>query len=125
MRSLLKPKLKSSNDSIAQASAGSDAYEVRCYQCDTSFPVGTKSCLHCGDRLGVPFMMFRPPAGDTLADDGQPGEFFEMGSAPVRPIDLAEEEEIKPRGSSIFRAFGNLSWIVLFVAITAYRQCAG
>ena len=28
------------------------AYEVRCAQCDVSFPVGTKVCIHCGGRTG-------------------------------------------------------------------------
>ncbi len=27
-------------------------YEVRCFQCDTSFAKGTRRCIHCGGRLG-------------------------------------------------------------------------
>lgn len=125
MRSLLKPKLSSGNAPIAPEGADSDAYEVRCYECDVSFPIGTKRCIHCGNRVGVPRLMMGQLTGGSLADYGQPGEVSEMDSAPVRPIDFAEEEETEPRGSSVFRVLGNLSWVILFVAITAYRQCAG
>jgi hypothetical protein len=38
------------------------------------------------------------------------------------PIDEAEVEQ--PRGS-IFRLFGNLSWVILFAALTLYRACTG
>ena len=27
-------------------------FEVRCLHCDTSFARGTRSCIHCGQRLG-------------------------------------------------------------------------
>jgi len=29
-------------------------YEVRCPRCDVSFPVGTRTCLHCGGATGKP-----------------------------------------------------------------------
>jgi hypothetical protein len=30
----------------------SSPYEVRCESCKTSFAAGTKTCVHCGRRLG-------------------------------------------------------------------------
>lgn len=29
-------------------------FEVRCLSCETSFPVGTKRCIHCGGRIAGP-----------------------------------------------------------------------
>ena len=108
---------------IAPANASSDAYEVRCYRCDVAYPIGTKRCIHCGERVGVPRIMMQQIGGDPLADYGQPGEFSETSSAPVRPIDFEDEEETESRGSSMMRLLGNLSWVILFVAITVYRSC--
>ncbi len=38
--------------------------------------------------------------------------------------ETSEEEAEQDRGS-IFRLFGNLSWILLFAALTLYRACTG
>ncbi len=45
-------------------------YEVRCPGCETSFPVGTKRCLHCGSRIGG--VRFRPAGGPDAALELEP-----------------------------------------------------
>ena len=125
MRSALKPKSQSNGEPTRPSNAGVEAYEVRCRHCDVSFPVGTKRCVHCGERTGVQPVFARNFADDPMADFGQPGDFSAGETSTARPIDFADEEEAEPRGTSMFRALGNLSWIILFVAITVYRSCAG
>ena len=125
MRSVLKPKSPSNGELPVASNAGAEAYEVRCHHCAVSFPVGTKRCLHCGERTGVQPVFARNFADDPTADFGQPGDFSVGEPSKSRPIDFEDEEEAEPRGTSIFRALGNLSWIILFVAITVYRSCAG
>ena len=41
-------------------------FEVRCLNCDVSFPVGTKRCLHCGGRVGASGRSI-PELGDSLS----------------------------------------------------------
>ena len=88
-------------------------YEVHCYNCQTSFAVGTKQCVHCGGRIG------RSPLRERVADAS-------MRPAPG-PIDaeLAEEEE-SPAEMSIGRRLGGLAvWIVLVLGATVMRLCEG
>lgn len=121
----MTPKIGSRSIPTTPASANSDRYEVRCYRCDVAYPVGTKRCIHCGQRTGVP-AMFMPQLSGGAIDYGQPSEVSGTGSQTVRPIDFEDEEdETESRGTSIARVLGNLSWIILFVAITVYRSCAG
>ena len=30
------------------------SFEVRCENCAVTFPVGTRECIHCGQRIGRP-----------------------------------------------------------------------
>ncbi len=52
----------------------SSPYEVRCPRCDVSFPVETKTCIHCGGPTGE--------AGGFL-EAGDPSEY----RAPIEPTD--------------------------------------
>lgn len=74
-------------------------YEIRCAQCAVSFPPETKSCFYCGMRLSAD-----PRQGDV-------GGLFD--SEPQR------------RSSVPFRATVTLLWVLLGVAVTLYRACAG
>ncbi len=100
-------------------------FEVRCDGCDVTYPAGTKRCMYCGGRPGYR-PLFAPEVGDDPPDDiGPLSDSFQLDD-PLRraapPIDEAEVEQ--PRGS-IFRLFGNLSWVILFAALTLYRACTG
>ncbi len=54
-------------------------YEVRCQSCNTSFPPGTRRCIHCGERIGRQ----RPvEAGLPIPfEGGEPEEELSGGSA--------------------------------------------
>ncbi|MGB0619093.1 MAG: hypothetical protein ACPGVZ_06420 [Myxococcota bacterium] len=52
----------------------SSPYEVRCPRCDVSFPVETKTCIHCGGPTGE--------AGGFL-EAGEPAEY----RTPIEPTD--------------------------------------
>ena len=122
----LKQKVESSGAPVVPANSGPETYEVCCHHCDVSFPIGTKRCVHCGQRTGTPPMFLQQLTGDSVTDFGQPRDFSQTESSPVRPIDFPDEDdESEERGGSMARMIGNLSWILLFVAITVYRACAG
>ncbi len=77
-------------------------YEVYCFNCRVSFPVGTRRCIHCGGRIGRQRM------------EAVPG--------PI-PRELGEEE-IAPE-TSIGRRLGTLSlWMLVAIGAAVYRACA-
>lgn len=129
MREILKQIL-----SAHPAGSSANVYEVRCHDCDVSFPVGTKRCIHCGGRTGSrpifeeqiaadPQVVFAPNFAPTTDSN----QFAEMSSDAVESIDpFADtlDEEKQPRGS-IVRALGNLSWFLVIAALYLYRSCAG
>lgn len=120
-------------------SAGT-VYEIRCDSCDVSFPPGTKSCLHCKQRLGrhpsrsLAVQTLRGPAalGETgdriepLADGFRwkppvPGELADL----TRPDSDSPEE---PEGSPVRTALRlgvNALWILGAILITALQMCRG
>ena len=78
-------------------------FEVYCYECRVTFPVGTRSCVHCGRPIG-------PPPGvrvsNPLAPDGDAGE--------------------PPEALSAARRFGGLSlWVLLALGAALSRLCGG
>ena len=89
------------------------AYEVRCHGCNVSFPVGTKRCLHCGEKIGRP--RFLPVTGE----DGIP--VFEG----VEGIEDVDEVEIEPTGGRRLRIGFTLVWLVLAIFSAAVRSCQG
>ncbi len=106
-------------------------FEVRCDRCDVSYPVGTKRCMYCGGRPGHRPMFARQIAFDPQGDIEVLDSPFEPDD-PVRtsetPFELAtpfEEEKPEKGRGSIFRLFGNLSWVILFALLTLYRACTG
>ena len=80
-------------------------YEVYCYDCQTSFAVGTRQCVHCGRRIGGGFRM--GPSG---------------GPGPVGHPEEAEEEG----GESLARRLASMGvWVVIVLGATLARLCDG
>lgn len=80
-------------------------FEVYCHHCQTSFAAGTRTCIHCGNRIGK---MHRVPAGEVVPDVIHP----------------AEEEE--GAELSLGRRMGGLAvWVVIAVGATLLRLCEG
>jgi hypothetical protein len=78
-------------------------YEVYCYECRVTFPVGTRSCVHCGRPIGAPPGVRLPsplvPAGDGVE---------------------------APDTLSSVRRLGGLSlWVLLALGAALSRLCAG
>lgn len=95
-------------------------YEVRCYDCDVSYPVGTKRCLYCGARTGSAGRAPSILSIEQLLDSSQPGQ-SEVQSGPREVL-----EEETPRQAGMFsRLLGGMSWVLLFAAISIYRACSG
>lgn len=79
-------------------------YEVYCYQCDVTHPLGTRRCMHCGQPIG----RAHPIAGHEL----QP-----------QPEVLAEDGSEMP---SLGKRFAGMSlWMILALGAAAYRVCTG
>jgi hypothetical protein len=79
-------------------------YEVYGLHCRVSFPVGTRTCMHCGRRIG-----------SSAAD----------GVNTVRHGPIAEEEEALEGipGRSVAFSPMTLVWLLAAVATVVYRAC--
>lgn len=80
-------------------------YEVRCLGCDTSFPPGTRRCIHCGERIGR-----RPPLDVDL---------------PVPFEGEAGEVEEEMQGGSAARAGLWAVTAIIAMAGSLFRMCQG
>ncbi|MBW2315245.1 MAG: hypothetical protein JRH10_13730 [Deltaproteobacteria bacterium] len=90
------------------------AYEVSCQFCSVTFPIGTKHCIHCGERIGrAP--LFQPTAGE----DGMP---VLQEAEPYELTEAADEAEEAPRKWRGMRVGITLLWLVLAAAL---RVCRG
>ena len=96
---------------MAQPTQQQPDFEVRCELCDVSFPVGTKRCIHCGEKIGKP--LFFP----TTDEDGMP---LLQRAEPLEEID---EAEAQPRRGRFLRAGFTLVWVVLALMSAAVRAC--
>ncbi len=78
-------------------------YEVYCYECRVTYPLGTRSCVHCGRPIGS-------PPGARVSNPLLPG-----GDAVEAPDAL-----------STARRFGGLSlWVLLALGAALSRLCGG
>ena len=127
MRRPLKAKDDSNAAKPTLLTPSATVYEVRCHECDVSYPVGTKRCMYCGNRPGQRSLFTRDLAPDPLTDFAPLGDLAtpEVSHVPSTLDYEEEDEEGTQRGGSVFRAFGNFTWIILFAVITIYRWCAG
>ncbi len=109
----------------------SGAFEVRCPDCDVTFPVGTKKCLHCGGRTTKPL---RLPEGVYTSEDhtsSAPIEIMHLpkgqernlpGMTESSPMEESPDDEEMAR--SPIRTIFNLLFIVLAIAVSAARACS-
>jgi hypothetical protein len=82
-------------------------YEIYCYQCNVTAPVGSRRCVHCGGRFGRQ----RMPQPDAVS------------AVPFEP--LIEEDETP---SNLPERLGNnlptaIVWILLLVGGSLFRLC--
>jgi len=106
---------------VSPADPEAPVYEVRCDDCDVSFPPQTRRCLHCGRPLrGRGSRRARAPS-PTL-----PGpEPVEGADGAPEPIDLEPEDEYEARPRSGLRMGMNAVWLLIALGATCYRMCAG
>ena len=90
-----------------RAKAAIPPVEVYCNQCQVTFPVGNRRCLHCGARLQS------DQATNFLAVP--PGVEFE----PDVEVEVEEPELARRRSVSPIAGI----WLVLAVVITIVRSC--
>jgi len=104
-------------------------YEVWCSRCQVSFPVGTKRCLHCGERTQKERIVPHSVGAPHYSIDGAP-VFGEVGGEPGPLADLqedrfsVEEEEETPRRRGL-RAAMSLVWMLLLAAGYLWQSCQG
>ena len=105
-------------------------YEVRCLNCDVSFPVEQKRCIHCGATLrGMRARAQRFTPTEALQEFGlesDPRPVVENpGLGPVLPSPLQEEDDSeKETGRFGFLRGGmTLIWIILAGLYSILRAC--
>ena len=90
-----------------QSPGPQNPYEVYCYQCNVSAPVGTRHCLHCGGRLSGARDAQRTTLTDLLKEN-----FAEA------------DEEGEELATSIGSAAPKVAmWILLLIGGFLYRFC--
>jgi len=96
-------------------------YEVRCHQCNVSFPPETKRCVHCGARTSA-----QPPPGARLVQVME-GAGEAPGSALERNRRAQEQGELEAEmeGRSPFRFGSTGLWIALALFAGIMRACFG
>lgn len=90
-------------------------YEVYCQRCRVSFPVGTRSCIHCGERIG----RGRSPA--PAPAPLRPGARRRPAGVPPPVMDDVEDE--LPTRSGLMSPVAIL-WLVLILGGAIYRACS-
>jgi hypothetical protein len=98
---------------MAGRSLESPAVEVRCDHCDVSFPVGTKQCMHCGNRIGGSFF------GAASAAEPERDDVAVLHGAEDLDVEEAEQEPQR----RLMRAGFTLFWLILAVLSAIFRAC--
>lgn len=80
------------------------AFEVYCQRCRVTFPLGTRTCLHCGGKLS---RERQAPSRFAAQQELDPESVLAQDELPVR------------RALSPFTAI----WVLLAIAATLYRTC--
>jgi len=95
---------------MAQPYQQSPVFEVRCHNCDVSYPVGTKQCVHCGQRIARSRFL--------------PIETDEDVPVLTSPGELEDAEvEAGPRGGRWLRAGFTIFWLLLAILSATARSC--
>ena len=86
------------------ASDSGTPHEVHCDRCRVSFPVGTRSCIHCGGAIGgkrrLPRILVPPGHEEVLVDEEPPNKRGMMS-----PVTIV--------------------WVLLLLGGYLYRSCGG
>jgi hypothetical protein len=92
-------------------------YEVYCYDCRVTFPVGTRTCVHCGRPIGRPAV-----SRERLFElAGMPG-----APAPGLPGAGNASAEDGPDPSAAARKLGGASlWVLVALGAALSRYCSG
>ena len=77
-------------------------YEVYCTRCSVSFPVGTRTCVHCGQPIGRTAPVARAQRAPGPLDEG-PAEELPTRSLAFSPMTFV--------------------WLLAAVATVIYRSC--
>jgi hypothetical protein len=104
----------------------SSPYEVRCPRCDVTFPVETRTCIHCGEPIGRrdqvhPLESILESGFETEAESPVPIEFR---AGPLEG-EIEMPDEPSSVGRSLIRSLGGLVWVVVLIAFTIARNCGG
>jgi len=81
-------------------------YEIYCYQCHVTAPVGTRRCVHCGGRLSKQQRQLDPVMGMPFEESVEEDE---------APVDLQRR-----LGNNLPMA---AVWILLVIGGSIYRLC--
>jgi hypothetical protein len=87
-----------------RAAKANTPYEVYCQRCRVSFPIGTRSCMHCGQPIGPSTLeaaLLARRAGPPADEDG-------LAETPMRALKASPM---------------TLVWVLAGVATIAYRAC--
>ena len=91
---------------LVQSTGPQNAYEVYCYPCQVTAPVGSRRCLHCGGRLSKqrtqPAVMTTKPLEESIKENDVPDE-LQQRSGTNLPMTAV--------------------WILLLVGGSLYRLC--
>jgi hypothetical protein len=103
-------------------------YEVECPSCGVKYPPGQKRCVHCGGRTAqsvVEMPDASPEFADAVGKVHREPEPMAMGDGReivFMPRDAETADENASGGW--LRRLGGLTWVVLFVLLTAIRMCS-
>lgn len=89
-------------------------YEVMCHRCQVTFALGTKKCIHCGDKLG------RRGARKAIVVD----ELAEIFQPDAEPEEHAPEAKASGRSRLPISPM-TLIWVVVIAGSLAQRACQG
>jgi hypothetical protein len=90
-------------------------YEVYCQRCRVSFPIGTRTCIHCGQRIGR-----ARPQGPVPT---QPAAALRRPSDAAHPVrDEVDEDDLPIRGGRMSPTA--ILWVVLILGGAIYRACS-
>ena len=103
------PEFGGEFDTIAsmQSPGPQNPYEVYCYQCNVTAPVGTRRCIHCGGRL-------------SGARDSQRAAFTDLLAGASSEANEGGEELDGSIGSNAPKV---AMWILLAVGGVFFRLC--
>jgi hypothetical protein len=108
-------------------STSDQTFEVRCERCNVSFPVGTKTCIHCGGRIdphNTTETQIHLAGADAPAREARAARPIDVMADPFEP-DTEGAEEPMSVGRTLIRSLGGLIWVIVLIGFTLARSCGG